>query len=222
MWRERGSRGSRTGTKWVNLGTEKAAQELLERRLRRVAFARYCRVAVAIRAAILDPLVEEAWNAHILPLFEGVHGFSERRIVSDRALERFLNFREAYAGCTSLHGYCDERTLSAANNLVCQLQKQGKYADALSILHEPLSAARRAHGGDHHLTLKLTGLLADSLANAKASPSLDDMREAIAIREDICKRSRRVYGGAHPDTQRRETALRDARRYVAHHFPEEG
>ena len=110
----------------------------------------------------------------------------------------------------------------AANNLVFQLQKQGRYAEAVSILREPLSDARRALGDDHHLTFKLRGLLADSLANAETSPSLDDLREAIAIREDVCKRSRRVLGGEHPDTQRRQTALRDIRRYLAHHFPEEG
>ena len=71
------------------LGTEKAAQELLERRLRRVAFALHRRVAVAVRATLLDPLVEEAWQAHVLSFLEGVHGFSERRIIIFRALVRF-------------------------------------------------------------------------------------------------------------------------------------
>ena len=55
----------------VRLGTEEAAQELLERRLRRVAFALHRREAVAVRAAVLDPFVEEAGQAQVLSLFEG-------------------------------------------------------------------------------------------------------------------------------------------------------
>ena len=110
----------------------------------------------------------------------------------------------------------------AANNLVFQLQKQGKHAEAVSILREPLSDARRALGDDHEMTLMLSSLLSDSVLRARTSPTVDDMREVIAIREDVCKRSRRVLGGEHPDTQRRQTALRDIRLYLAHHFPEEG
>ena len=68
----------------------------------------------------------------------------------------------------------------------------------------------------------LSSLLSDSVLRARTSPTVDDMREVIAIREDVCKRSRRVLGGEHPDTQRRQTALRDIRLYLAHHFPEEG
>ena len=136
--------------------------------------------------------------------------------------EALLHCRECYAGSKSLFGNSHNFTLMAANNLVHELQRQDKYAEAVSILREPLSDARRALGDDHHLTFKLRGLLADSLANAETSPSLDDLREAIAIREDVCKRSRRVLGGEHPDTQRRQTALRDIRLYLAHHFPEEG
>ena len=46
------------------LGTEQAAQELLEGRLRRVAFALHGREAVAVRAAVLDPLVKQAGKTH--------------------------------------------------------------------------------------------------------------------------------------------------------------
>ena len=185
---------------------EQAAQELLERRLRRVAFALHGRVAVAVRAALLDPLVEEAWNAHVLSLFEGVHGLGERRIiVRDRAL-----------------GNSDDRTLAAANNLVSQLQKQRKHAEAVTILREPLSEARRAFGDDHEITLMLGSLLADSLVGAGTNPTVDDVREAIAIREDICRRSRRLLGVSHPHTEKRQRALDSARLYLARHFPEEG
>ena len=114
----------------------------------------------------------------------------------------------------------DQRTLAAANNLVFQLIKRYKYTEAVSILREPLSEARRAFGDDHDITLKLSSLLADSLVGTGTSPTVDDLREAIAIREDILKRSRRLLGVAHPATQKRQRALDDARDYLASHFPE--
>ena len=75
------------------------------------------------------------------------------------------------------------------------------------------SNARRSLGDDHNLTLALRSLLADSLLNNE--PTLDGVREAIAIREDINKRSRRLLGGAHPATQIRQRALDFARSALA-------
>ena len=136
--------------------------------------------------------------------------------------EALSAYRDAYARYKSLFGNSDERTLSAANNLVHQLMKQSKYAEAVSILRKPLSDARRALGDDHDLTLALGSLLADSLASTGTSPTVDDLREAIAIREDICKRSQRLLGRSHPNTQIRQRALDYARSYLASQFPEEG
>ena len=111
--------------------------------------------------------------------------------------------------------HCNQQTLVAANNLVIQLQRQNKYAEALSILREPLSDARRALGDDHEMTLALGSLLADSLASTGTSPTVDDLREAIAIREDICRRSRRLLGVSHPHTEKRQRALDSARSALA-------
>ena len=139
-----------------------------------------------------------------------------------RTDEALSTYREAYAGCKSLFGNSDERTLSAANNLVHQLMKQSKYAEAVSILRKPLSDARRALGDDHDLTLALGSLLADSLVSAGTSPTVDDLREAIAIREDIFKRSRRLLGVSHPFTKRRQRALDSNRSVLALVLSSEG
>ena len=128
--------------------------------------------------------------------------------------------RKVYAGFRSLFGNCDRRTLTAANNLVFQLQKQRKHAEAVKTLREPLSEARRAFGDDHDITLKLSSLLADSLVGTGTSPTVDDLREAIAIREDVCRRSRRLLGVSHPYTQIRQRALDGARSVLARVFPE--
>ena len=132
-----------------------------------------------------------------------------------RSDEALSNFREIYAGKKLLFGNSDQRTLSAANNLVHELQRQKKHAEAVTILREPLSEARRAFGDDHEMTLMLSSLLADSLVSAGTIPTANDLREAIAIREDICKRSRRLLGSAHPNTQKRQRALDHARSALA-------
>ena len=110
----------------------------------------------------------------------------------------------------------------AANNLVHELQRQKKHAEAVTILREPLSEARRAFGDDHDMTLMLGSLLADSLVSAGTSPTVDDLREAIAIREDVCKRSRRLLGVSHPFTKRRQRALDSNRSVLALVLSSEG
>ena len=136
--------------------------------------------------------------------------------------EALSTYREAYGGCKSLYGNCDIRTLMAANNLTFQLLKQGKHAEAVSTLREPLSDSRRALGDDHEMTLGLKSLLADCMMNTKTNPTVDDVREAIAIRDDVCKRSRRLLGRSHPSTQIRQRALDAARLHLARRLPEEG
>ena len=130
--------------------------------------------------------------------------------------------REVYAGCKSVFGRCDQRTLTAANNLVFELQKQGKHAEAVSILRGPLSDARRAFGDDHEMTLMLGSLLADSLVAPGTERTIDGLREAIVMREDICKRSRRLLGISHPHTERRQRALDSNRSALALVLSSEG
>jgi len=41
--------------------------------------------------------------------------------------------------------------------------------------------------------------------------TLDDLREAVTALEDTTRTARRVFGNAHPTTERIEVALRNAR-----------
>ena len=44
---------------------------------------------------------------------------------------------------------------------------------------------------------------------------LDDLREAVAVLEDVEWRSQRLYGDAHPETTENQLFLRDARKKLA-------
>ena len=100
-------------------------------------------------------------------------------------------------------------TFEAAINLAITLIKLGRLAEAKSTIRGPLSDARRTLGDDNSLTLHLRAVLADILVRA------GDLREAVTLREDILKRSRRLLGELHPATQRRQAGLDNVRELLA-------
>ena len=75
---------------------------------------------------------------------------------------------------------------------------------------------------DDEMTLMLGSLLADSLVAPGTERTIDGLREAIVMREDICKRSRRLLGISHPHTERRQRALDSNRSALALVLSSEG
>ena len=84
------------------------------------------------------------------------------------------------------------------------LNKRGKYAETKSLLHGSISDAQRTLGDNHKLTLDLRSVLADTLA---CLGDIDNLRAAVAMREDVYKRTRQIFGPLHPKTQRRQRSL---------------
>ena len=73
-----------------------------------------------------------------------------------------------------------------------------------------LPVARRVLGENHHTTLKMRWIYAQSLYRDEGA-RLDDLREAVTTLEDTTRIARRVLGGAHPLTSAIEWDLRNAR-----------
>ena len=116
--------------------------------------------------------------------------------------------REAYAGIARIRGPRDSYTLVLACNLALTLNKLGKQAEAKSFLRTPILDARRAFGDDHYITLDLCCQLADAHARIfNESRDIEDLRMAVAIHEDISKRTRQIFGAAHPLTKSRQAHL---------------
>ena len=65
-------------------------------------------------------------------------------------------------------------------------------------------------GESHDVTFKMRWSYAISLY-ADDDATLDDLREAVTMLEDIARTARQVFGGAHPNTVQIECRLRDAR-----------
>jgi len=83
-------------------------------------------------------------------------------------------------------------------------------------MHKTIPVARRVLGESHITTLRMRLVYAGALYQDD-SATLDDLREAVTMLEDIARIARRVLGGAYPITQHTERALGEARAALAAH-----
>ena len=74
--------------------------------------------------------------------------------------------------------------------------------------------SQRALGREHFYTLQARVLFAIALYKDADAPS-GDVREAVDILEDACRRARRVLGDAHPDYPRFLSSLAKAKAALA-------
>ena len=83
--------------------------------------------------------------------------------------------------------------------------------EARSLLRSTIHVARRVLGENDQLTLKLRWNDARALAGDPGS-TLDDIREAMTMLEDLTRITRRVFGSAHPLVALCEDSLRLVRK----------
>ena len=87
------------------------------------------------------------------------------------------------------------------------------------MLRGPVSDAQCTLGNDNPLTLHLRSELADTLAylgaTDKSGGGIDNLRTALAMHDDVYKRTRQIFGAMHPMTQRRQRYLEGFRARVA-------
>ena len=77
-----------------------------------------------------------------------------------------------------------------------------------------IPVARRVLGESHNLTLKMRWSYATALY-VDPSATLDDVREAVTTLESVAPTWKRVFGPLHPELQRVEAALKEARAALA-------
>ena len=82
------------------------------------------------------------------------------------------------------------------------------------MLRKTIPVARRVLGEGHETTLK-TRLLYAQVLCMDTSATLDDVREAVTMLEELERTARRVLGGAHPNVVEIEDALRAVRAGLA-------
>ena len=119
--------------------------------------------------------------------------------------------QDVYSGRLILHGEEDEDTISSAMNYVGSLVHLRRFEEAKSLLRKWVPVARRVLGEGKILTLRIRQNYAIVLCMT-ASPTLNDLSEAVTTLEDTERIARRVLGGSHPLTITIERHLREAQR----------
>ena len=118
--------------------------------------------------------------------------------------------RDVYSITVKVYGEDHERTLTEASNYAGVLNELNRFQEVKSWLCKRIPVARRVIGENHSVTLTLRRNYARALYEDTGA-TLNDVREAVMILEDIAGTSRRVIGGAHPLTEGIESHLRKSR-----------
>ena len=116
--------------------------------------------------------------------------------------------REVYAGRQNL--FWNGQKDIAVCNLTEYLVAAREFEEAQSLAREELTAIIDRHGPDDPLTLEVQTWYALAFFRADGA-SEDDVAEALTILEDVLRRSKRVLGDSHPDTERARKFLEDVR-----------
>ena len=122
--------------------------------------------------------------------------------------------RDVYSGRSKLNGEEREETLLAASNYAVSLKNLDRFEEAKSLLRKTIPVARRVLGETDVLPLRMRWLYAIALYQ-DAAATLDDLREAVGTLESVALVWTRVFGKAHPETQKVQNALEDARGALA-------
>ena len=123
--------------------------------------------------------------------------------------EALLMRRDVYSGTLKLLGEENSETLRESMCLSSALIQCSRLDEAKSLLCKMIPVARRVLGESHELTLRMRCTYAQSLCYDDGA-TLDDLREAVTILEDVAPTTRRVLGGAHPTIEGMGRCLHDA------------
>ena len=117
--------------------------------------------------------------------------------------------RDIYCGHVRLNGEEHRGTLVAASNYASTLVHLKRFEEVKALLRKTTPVARRVLGETSHLMFKIRRLYARSLYEDDEA-TLDDLRKAATMLEEMAREARRVLGGA-PTAVNIEESLRLSR-----------
>ena len=101
--------------------------------------------------------------------------------------------REVYSGRLKLSGKEAEGTLRAANNYADCLVHLQRFEEAKTLMRKTIPVAQRVFGASHEFTFRMRWIYAEALYK-DGSATLDDLREAVTMLDDIARTARQVLG----------------------------
>ncbi len=134
----------------------------------------------------------------------------------NRKDEALALHRDIFAETVDHFGTADIETLEAAHSLAFALVENGDHAECLQFFidYHLLDLAMEHYGAEHNYMLQIRTLHARTLCEDE-NASLDNLRQAVELLEDIDSISSRVFGARHPDTAANGSMLRYAREKLA-------
>ena len=121
---------------------------------------------------------------------------------------------DVYDGYLKLNGEEHINSLGAASNYAKSLRALKSYKGAKFLLRRTIPVARRALGEGDVNTLRMRWIYARALYMDEGA-TLDDLHESVETLESVARVWTRVFGEAHPETQKARGALEDAREALA-------
>ena len=114
--------------------------------------------------------------------------------------------RDVYRGTLRLRGEENSETIREAGNYASVLAQAKRYREAKSLMRTMIPLARRVLGEGDDITLRVRWIYAMTLSRDDGA-TLDDLREAVEMLEEIARTARRVLGAPHPTAAGIEGAL---------------
>ena len=140
--------------------------------------------------------------------------------------EALVMRRELYTKTINLLGTEHRETIVAANNLAQSLMLKAVPGpnilwtrdnlgalsvacvnEARALLSKTVPASVGTFGPDHEFTIGILGAYASTFAIFHDGESQDELAKALAMTEDVCRRTRQILGVAHPMTKRVDSLL---------------
>ena len=168
--------------------------------------ARHDEDALAVQEAELATMRRLGADEEGILITRGNIAMSYRRL--GRLEDALRMRRDIYSGWLRLEEE-NHNTFREAANYASSLIHLQHYAEARSLLRRTIPVARRVFGESNEITLNMRWNYAIVLGDPTGT--LDDLREAVTMFEEMVPNVRRVLGGSNPTTLLGEEALRDAR-----------
>ena len=118
--------------------------------------------------------------------------------------------QDTYSRWLKLKGDAHEETLREATSCAITLSNLHRYAEAKALLRKMIPVARRVLAESDDLQFRMR-MACNRVLCEDPAKTLDDLREAVSMLEEIEPTARRVLGGAHPITAGIERDLQEAR-----------
>ncbi len=155
--------------------------------------------------------VRRAWPDNTDEIIQTSANLANVYTECDKAEEAATIYKDLYEQMCTLHGP-DVQAAAVGVNYAQTLIKVERFADARAVGREIAQWAHRNPDSPH--SFHVLKALMDSLYK-DPNASVEDLREAVEVFENVPATSSRVLGTAHPDTKTYEKALAKAKKALA-------